>query len=282
MGTLLTANVALVSETDLVALDQLAIAAAAMQNQVTTDFGPLWNIAATVSAFDSLDSVPVDYWPVVIRDDINAPGAAGYHTDNNGQPFSLVQADAGWELTASHEALEMLVDPFGSRTISGAPPPQAPQQIQDMQLVNYLVEVCDPCEAITYSVNGQLLTDFITPNYYDPTTTSGVRYSFSGQISAPHTVQEGGYISFGNPVDNHWYQILVQGGQVQLNDLGVVQASGGASLKELLDGKIRDLRSEERYRLKSATRGKARAMAPFAEKRAARASQLRALINSLQ
>jgi len=61
---------------------------AALQKQVTRDFGPLWDTQATVDAFDSLESVPVDYWPVILRDDINEPGAAGFHTDDQGQPFS--------------------------------------------------------------------------------------------------------------------------------------------------------------------------------------------------
>ena len=51
------------------------------------DFGPVWGVNATVDAFDSLESVPVDYWPVILRDDINQPGAAGYHTDDNGSRF---------------------------------------------------------------------------------------------------------------------------------------------------------------------------------------------------
>src|SRR5207253_5606282 len=180
----LTANIALVSETPVVDFSQVSIVAAALNKQVTRDFGPLWEVDATVSAFDQLESVPVDYWPVIIRDDINQPGAAGFHTDDNGQPFSLVQADDTWTLTASHETLEMLADPFGSRTIAGSAPPQAPAPISNLRRVTYLVEVCDPCEdkQFAYTVNGQLLSDFITPNYYDPNGTTGVLCSFCGQV----------------------------------------------------------------------------------------------------
>src|SRR5215475_15762822 len=124
--SVLTAHVALVSESPSVSFADLTQVAAALQKQVTRDFGPLWNVNATVDAFDSLESVPVDYWPVILRDDINEPGAAGFHTDDHGQPFSLVQVDANWALTTSHEALEMLADPFGNRTVAGAPPAQAP------------------------------------------------------------------------------------------------------------------------------------------------------------
>src|SRR5258707_6231877 len=114
----LTQNVALVSDTPVIDFSQVSAVAAALQKQVTRDFGPIWEVDATVGAFDMLESVPVDYLPVILRDDINQPGAARYHTDDNGQPFSLVQADASWPLTASHEVLEMRADPVVRSTIA--------------------------------------------------------------------------------------------------------------------------------------------------------------------
>ena len=208
-----TKHVALVSDTPSVSLADVSNVSAAIQKQVTRDFGPLWDVNATVDAFPKLEAVPVDYWPVIIRDDINQPGAAGFHTDNNGQPFSLVQADAGWGLTASHETLEMLADPFGNRTIAGAPPPQASGKVKKLARVLYLVEVCDPPEdeSFAYRSNGVLVSDFITPHFYDPTSSAVVRYSFGGNVKAPHQVLRNGYVSFGDPLTNHWYQVLVQG-----------------------------------------------------------------------
>jgi hypothetical protein len=250
----LTANIALVSETQIVDSAELSVAAAALNKQVTRDFGPLWDVDATVSAFDKLEDVPVDYWPVIIRDDINEPGAAGYHTDDNGQPFSLVQADDGWTLTSSHEVLEMLADPFGNRTVAGSPPPNSPEPISGFERVTYLVEVCDPCEdtQFAYSSNGVTVSDFITAHYYDPNGSKGARYSFRGNIQSPHTVLEGGYVSFGNPVDNHWYQITVVNGKTQVRDLGIIQSTNGRSLREVIDLAVRKARQKERYRTRPA------------------------------
>lgn len=282
----LTPHVALVSDTPSVPLEQVSAVAAALQKQVTRDFGPLWSVNGTVDAFDSLDSVPVDYWPVILRDDINQPGAAGYHTDDNGQPFSLVQVDDSWPLTASHETLEMLADPFGNRTIAGSPPPQAPKPISQLHRVTYLVEVCDPCESaeFAYSANGVQVSDFITPHYYDPKAAAGVRYSFSGSITKPHEVLEGGYVSFGNPADNHWYQIIVQNGKAALRDLGVIQSTNGKSLRELVDAAVREIRKGERYRIKPAKPASltAAALAPFAETTKARAKRLRDHIKKIK
>lgn len=281
--TALPHQVALVSETSTVTFADVSAVAAALQKQATRDFAPVWQVSATVSAFDALETVPVDYWPVIIRDDINQPGAAGYHTDDNGQPFALVQADDQWQLTASHETLEMLVDPFGNRTIAGAPPPQAPHSVAQWKRVTYLVEVCDPCEdtQFAYGVNGQQLSDFITPHYYDPNgAASGTLYSFRGNVRAPHTVLDNGYVSFGNPTSNEWYQIVVTGGQAQVRDLGKLNRNG-RSLRETVDAAVRDIRKDDHYRTKKPGALTSHAAGLMAESSAARAKSLRDFIGKL-
>jgi hypothetical protein len=276
-------QVALVSDTPTVSYSDVSAVAAALQKQATRDFGPIWQVNASVSAFDALESVPVDYWPVIVRDDIDQPGAAGYHTDENGQPFSLVQADDQWQLTASHETLEMLADPFGNRTIAGSPPPQSPRPISTLRRVTYLVEVCDPCEdaQFAYGVNGQQLSDFITPHYYDPNGATGTLYSFRGNIKAPHTVLEAGYVSFGNPVTNEWYQIIVQNGQAQVRDLGKLSRNG-RSLRETIDDLVRNVRKNDHYRTKKPLAARAaRVGGAIAESSGARAKSLREFIVKL-
>ena len=281
--TTLPNQVALVSDTPTVGFSDVSAVAAALQKQATRDFGPIWQVSASVSAFDSLESVPVDYWPVIIRDDIDQPGAAGYHTDDNGQPFSLVQADDQWQLTASHETLEMLADPFGNRTIAGSPPPQAPRPISTLRRVTYLVEVCDPCEdpQFAYGVNGQQLSDFITPHYYDPNGATGTLYSFRGNVKGPHTVLEAGYVSFGDPVTNQWYQILVVNGQTQVRDLGKLSRNG-RSLRETIDDLVRTVRKNDHYRTKKPLAARAaRVGGAIAESSGARAKSLRGFIEKL-
>ncbi|HTT23933.1 MAG TPA: hypothetical protein VMG82_33720 [Candidatus Sulfotelmatobacter sp.] len=281
----LTANVALVSDTPVVDASQVSVAAAALNKQVTRDFGPLWNVDATISGFDKLEDVPVDYWPVIIRDDINQPGAAGFHTDDNGQPFALIQADDSWTLTSSHEVLEMLADPFGNRTVAGSPPPDSPDPVASFDRVLYLVEVCDPCESdqFAYTSNGVTVSDFITPHYYDPNDSSGAQYSFGGNIEAPHTVLEGGYVSFGNPIDNHWYQIFVVNGEMQVRDLEIIQSATGRSLREQVDLAVRKARQNERYRIKpAASKAMAAVRSPIAKVTTARAKSLRNYVQKLK
>jgi hypothetical protein len=276
-------HVALVSDSPSVSLSDITAVAAALQKQASRDFGPLWQVNGTISGFDSLETVPVDYWPVIILDNIDQPGVGGYHTDDNGQPFALVQADNSWQLTASHETLEMLADPFGNRTIAGSPPPQAPSPISGFHRVVYLVEVCDPCEdaQFGYAVNGQPLSDFLTPHYYDPNGSTGIQYSFRGHIQAPHTVLEGGYVSFGNPVTNEWFQIMVVNGKTQVQDLGKLNRNG-RSLRETIDAEVRAFRKDQHYRTRKPLAAKAAsASSAMAESSGARAKSLRSLIEKL-
>jgi len=228
-------HVALVSETERISPGQLSRVSAALQRQVTRDFAPIWGISATVDAFGSLDDVPLGYWPVVVLDQIDAPGAAGYHTDQDGQPYALVMYSQSWSLTASHETLEMLGDPFGNRLIGGS------SIKPDQGRVRYLVEVCDPCEAAQYAyrINGVLVSDFYTPSFFDSREAYGGRYDLTRSIESPKTILRGGYISWLDPATGHlWQQIWPSNApEPSFRDL-TAEAGGqqqGESLREFVD-----------------------------------------------
>ncbi len=203
----LTQQLALVPEGVNLNMSELTRVASALSKQVTRDFAPIWNIHATVDAFASLEDVPSDYWPMIVA--ANVEGAAGFHDDQDGQPFALIEFGVDWSLTASHECLEMLADPFGRRLRAANMLPQAVKLGQPNRRVRYLVEVCDPSEAgnFAYTVNGVLVSDFYTPDFFDPIAVSSVRYSFTGAIKAPRTVLKNGYISWNDPITHHWMQL---------------------------------------------------------------------------
>ena len=148
-------------------------------------------------------------------------GAGGFHTDKNGQPLALVRASADLNLlcqTCSHEMIEMLVDPFGSRFVPGDSP------MPDQGRVNFLLEACDPSEGAQfgYTVNNLLVSDFYTPHYFDPVQSSGVRYSFTGAITEPRQVLQGGYLSWQEPVSRHFFQERrIDTDEPDFEDLGI-------------------------------------------------------------
>jgi hypothetical protein len=240
---MLARHVALVSQTKHVALERLVVAAAAIQKQITRDFGPIWGIDADVAAFGHVHDVPLGYWPIILRYDIHDQGVQGIHLNKkNGQPFALVQVSDNWTLTTSHECLEMLADPSGNRT-------QAGNSVMEGQgRVQYLVEVCDPCEAadFAYSVNGVPVSDFYTPNFFDPVGAPSVRYSFTGAITEPHQVLNGGYLSWVDPESNHLWQLFVSGNEPDFKDRGAVQ-DGMETLRSLSD------RHSEQHRVNAMT-----------------------------
>ena len=229
---MLNRNLGLVADTKKITPSELTTVAAALQKQATRDFGPIWNIQSSVSAFAKLEDVPTDYWPVIVRDDIKTPGAAGVHEDKNGQPFALVQYDPDWSLTASHETLEMLADPFGNRVVAGKS--TKPGQGR----VNFLVEVCDPSEdrQFAYTVNGVTVSDFYTQHYFDPVTAPSVRYSYTGAIKKPRTILQGGYLSWVVPQTNEWFQMTwFSGNKPVFRSLGVLSGKITGSLRATID-----------------------------------------------
>jgi hypothetical protein len=231
-------QVALVSETKKLTFSEISIVSAALQKQAIRDLGPIWEIQATVDAFGKLEDVPLGYWPIIIKDDIKQPGAAGIHTDNNGQPFALVAFSTGWSLTASHECLEMLVDPFGNRLVAG----QSPKKGQGR--VEFLVEVCDPSESkeFSYTVNGVTVSDFYTPKYFAPVAEANAQYSFKGVIKKPRQVLKGGYLSWHDPKTDHWFQeTFFDGDKPKFVDLGRLTAKAGKNIRRLIDDKLGEL-----------------------------------------
>ncbi|MDC8760661.1 hypothetical protein [Janthinobacterium fluminis] len=209
-------HIAIVSETARVGFDEVARVSAALQKQMLRDFSPIWGVQATVDAFASLDDVPIDYWPILVQDDIGVDGAWGIHKDKDGQPFGLVRYSPTWSLTASHEELEMLCDPAGNRLQPGKSP------MPGQGRVRFLVEVCDPSEAhaFAYPVNGITVSDFYTPRYFDPVTAPGTRYSFTGAITEPRQVLPGGYLSWHDTESDHWFQKIHFGSEPEFRDLG--------------------------------------------------------------
>jgi hypothetical protein len=224
----LVIHTALISESKLVSSKDVMIVSAALQKQAVRDLGPIWDVKATVDAFERLEDVPLGYWPMIIRDDIGFDGAAGIHLDKDGQPFALIMASESvdnWSLTASHEVCEMLVDPFGNRLVAGDSPKP------DQGRVMFLVEVCDPSESadFAYSSNGVLVSDFYTPHYFDPLVSSGIRYSFTDAIKEPRDVLPGGYLSWvDSETDEWWQETWFSGGQSRFVKLGKLEALNGS------------------------------------------------------
>ena len=145
------------------------------------------------------------------------------------QPFALVAANDTWSVTLSHETLEMVTDPFGNRLVAAAHP------FDPRRRVRYLLEVCDPCQAVWYPVNGVPVSDFYCPRYFDPVLPDRDRYSFTGAIERPLQILEGGYLTWIDPGDSALYHLGAgDAAETQLADLDDLKYST-AALRTIVD-----------------------------------------------
>jgi hypothetical protein len=232
-------QVGLVDKTKAIDPELMHAVAAALTIQVTRDLPQFWNVQATVTYQPNASKIPAGVWPVFLVKTL-PPGEGGFHLDQQNQPYAKVIASPGsdeWTIDASHETLEMLVDPNGNRL-----QPSTSIQIESGKIVDgtgqfgYLVEACDPCEAdhYAYPIQGVAVSDFLTPHFYDPVVTPGTRYSFTGAIKAPRQILPGGYISWVNQQTSEIQQLLWVDPTKAPKIVNLGPASG-ASLREWVD-----------------------------------------------
>jgi len=168
---------------------------AALQIQVGQDFAPIWGVDADLEFFAYDQSIPANYWWLVVLDNSDQAGALGYHdiTDQGlplGKIFAAADLQYGtqWSVTASHELLEMLEDPDINLTVF--------RQQSNQAGVLYAYEVCDACEADSdgYEINGVLVSDFVYPSWFEDFRATGTQYDQMGKITNPFELLPGGYI----------------------------------------------------------------------------------------
>lgn len=178
--------------------------AAALQLQAQRDFMPVWGTGCTIIVTDRAHA-PAGSWWLVILDNSDMAGALGYHeTTPEGLPIGKVFARTDLQfgldsaVTASHELLEMLADPYID-TIKGVVMFNGQPRI-------YACEVCDPVEAdaLGYLINGVRVSDFVTPAWFHPGEPGP--YSFRQNVTAPLQLARGGYISWLTNFTQGWQQ----------------------------------------------------------------------------
>jgi hypothetical protein len=248
-------HVALVDETGVFDQEELAEVAGALNEQVQADFRPIWGgPGATVGAYRK---APPNTWRIILQEKLDVQGALGYHTDENNVPVSYVdvigrngEIDPGWTVTASHELLEMLADPWGSRMHAarlpqmvteadlGLPKPKAHQVTR----VSYLLEVADPPEAASYEVGGVAVSDFITPDWYRTNPKVSEAYSHQGTCIQPREVAPGGYVSF-MLADRDWWQVYNINGRLRFAHLGRFDRKEFATLRAFTDTRSREVKT---------------------------------------
>lgn len=214
-------HVAIVATTKRINYSELFKATEAIIYQIRNHVTQYWDknvyygLTAEIKAYENISSVPYGSWLVTIDEEIDT-NSYGYHyvLEKNesfapkGTPYARLKYDKIWTLILSHEVTELLINPylqnFRYAEIGG-------------KKVRLVVEPSDPAQFkdFGYLVNGVLVSDFTTPNYYDLVWTPNTRYSWTGQISKPLELLENGYFSF-QYLDrlDVWFQMWKVRGQI--------------------------------------------------------------------
>ena len=164
-------------------LEQLV---SALDKQLQRDFVPIWGYPAALYVTNK----PKPHeWQIVFLDDSDAADALGYHDlTKDGQPVSKVfvkatiAAKQKVSVTASHELLEMLIDPG------------AQMWAQHSNGRFYAYEVCDAVEDEEYVIDGVAVSDFVYPSFFEswhkPLST---QFDHLKKVSRPFQTLQDGY-----------------------------------------------------------------------------------------
>lgn len=200
-------KVAFVNHNQAVGGAELGAAVAALSRQMNEQhalpppFG--YGIGARLRAIDSDDPPPdVDEWVLHLHKGMpDLDGALAYHmTTQHGMPEMHCFPDADrsdgfpWQVSASHELIEAVDDPFLWRCA------QAP----DGRMWAY--ETCDSVEADVYEIDGVPVSNFALPFYFEPPEIApiGIKYDWLGLVQAPYELRPGGYGQWWDPIERLW------------------------------------------------------------------------------
>ncbi len=169
-----------------------------LRDFVDMHFAPVWGTPCVLA----VAKTPVaKAWNLIFIDNTDEADALGYHEYYKGMPLGKVfvqtTLDAGEDVcvTTSHELAEMLVDPTANLTAKG------PKGLL------YAYETGDPVEESFFTVRGQKMTNFVTPQWFENFKhAAGTKYDFLGHLKKPFTLERGGYAAVQR--DGEWTQIF--------------------------------------------------------------------------
>jgi hypothetical protein len=190
----MTRQITIINQSTLVSDQDAQTMVAAINQQLNSHFLPVWGML----------SIPVTYagkvtaapgWTIALMDTLDDAEALGYHSeDQDGRIYGVVGAkaslDAGKKVLTgdysvasilSHEVLELAADVHCAGWADSNQ--------------GYLValEVCDPVQSDWYTLAGCSVSNFVTPDWFDPYAPRGTKFDYLGKLHRPFSMDKGGY-----------------------------------------------------------------------------------------
>ena len=160
---------------------------AALQVYVDKHVAPVWGTPAKLIKTKGFRK---GAWALVFLDKADSPGSEAYHDlTPDGLPESKVFVKSTLRnkdlvsVSASHELVEMLVDPATNMMTTG---PHARSM--------YAYEGADPVEETTFLVNGIAMSNFVYPAYFETFhKRRSVQFDHMKKVKEPFEILPGGY-----------------------------------------------------------------------------------------
>ncbi len=191
----------------------------AINRQLAEDFEPHWQFGARLRLDASFERTKDGGEKALVRempqrrgdavvylvDGSSVADAEGYHDRNGGDvPCGFVSLDAcrecndPWQMTLSHEVLELVGDPMANLMVQG------PHPHERHKLVFHTFELCDPVQADSYEIDGVPVSNFVLPAWFTRGDAVGGRNDFIGRRRdrAPlesFRMAPGGYLCYWDP-----------------------------------------------------------------------------------
>ena len=185
--------------------------------QVEQDFYPYWSISATLRLEGRIGEGPDLKNPaanlrgdaiIYLEDEFGKNDPLGFHNLHfSGIPFGFVYTELSkllkepWQVTLSHEVLELIADAEVNRLVMGPHPDPS----QKGRLVFHWYEMCDAVQAEHYEIDGVPISNFVLPLYFTVDSEPGSRNDFlgtkrgDGRQLPSFGINPGGYVGFFDP-----------------------------------------------------------------------------------
>jgi hypothetical protein len=194
----------IVNQSTVVKNRELIPALAGIQYALTNDLAPTWLTEAKV---DGTRVATPGQETIFFLDNSDQADALGYHTLLPGKNvpvgfvFAKTSLDHGvdWREPLSHEIFEQTVNPF---LLACA------LSLRGKERVAWILEVCDQCERDTYKSKGEVVSDFVTPAWFQSEPPAGEPLDQMRLLKTPGTLRPGGYISYSTDLAS-WQQVYL-------------------------------------------------------------------------
>jgi len=189
-GTIL--NVGFVNGSTLISNADLADVVTALQKQVDENFFPIWNLGVDLRIATNIGTTDAIIYVVDNPQSPSDQGDLGFHDITDSEipvGFVFVQTalmnNESWQVTASHELLELIADPFTNLAANG---------LYQGSPAFFAYEVCDAVENDQYVIGDVPVSNFVFPSWFIDQTAN--RYDYMGTLNSPFSLSPGGYLSY--------------------------------------------------------------------------------------